>query len=42
MLKVNKYVRKGSVVVKKFIARFRKVKLLSLLKSCHCEIIFGV
>ena len=30
--------RKGSVVVKKSIAHFRKVKLLVLLKSCHCEI----
>ena len=36
--KVNKYVRKGSVVVKKFIAHFRTIKLLFLLKIYHCEI----
>ena len=36
--KVNQYVRKGSVVVKKFIAHFRTVKLLFVLKSCHWEI----
>ena len=29
MAKVNKYARKGSVVVKKFIAHFRTVKLKS-------------
>ena len=33
MAKVNKYARKGSVVVKKFIAHFRTVKLLFLWKS---------
>ena len=36
--KVNKYARKGSVVVKKFIAHFRTIKLLFLLKIYHCEI----
>ena len=36
--KVNTYARNGSFVVKKFIAHFRRVKLLFLLKSCHCEI----
>ena len=35
--KVNKYARKGSVVVKKFIAHFRTIKLLFLLKIYHCE-----
>ena len=36
--KVNKYAREGSVVVKKFIADFRTMKLLFLLKIYHCEI----
>ena len=36
--KVNKYARKGSVVVKKFIAHFRTIKLLFRLKIDHCEI----
>ena len=36
--KVNKYARKGSVLVKKFIAHFRTIKLLFLLNSYHCEI----
>ena len=36
--KVNKYARKGSVVVKRFIAHFRTKKLLFLLKIYHCEI----
>ena len=36
--KVNEYARKGRVVVKKFTAHFRIVKLLFLLTSCHCQI----
>ena len=36
--KENKYAGKGSVVVKKFIAHFRTIKLLFLLKIYHCEI----
>ena len=42
--KVNKYARKGSVVVKKFIAHFRTKKLLFLFKIYNCEIynVFGV
>ena len=42
--KVNKYARKGSVVVKKFIAHFRTIKLLFLFKIYNCEIynVFGV
>ena len=36
--KVNKYARKGNVVVKNFIAHFRTIKLLFLLKIYHCEI----
>ena len=36
--KVNKYARKGSVVVKKLIAHFRTIKLLFLLKIYRCEI----
>ena len=36
--KVNKYARKGSVVVKRFIAHFRRIKLLFLLKIYHYEI----
>ena len=36
--KVNKYARKGSVVVKRFIAHFRTIKLLFLLKIYHYEI----
>ena len=36
--KVNKYARKGSVVVKRFIAHFRPIKLLFPLKIYHYEI----
>ena len=36
--KVNKYAREGSVVVKRFIAHFRTVKLLFPLKIYHYEI----
>ena len=35
--KVNKYARKGSVVVKKFIAHFRAIKLLFLLKIVNLK-----
>ena len=37
--KVNKYARKGSVVVKKFMAHFHTIKLSFLLKSYHSEIL---
>ena len=40
--KVIKYARKGSVVVKKFIAHFRAIKLLFLLKIVKSKIIFVV
>ena len=40
--KVNKYARKGSVVVKKFTAHFRAIKLLFLLKIAKSKIIFVV
>ena len=36
--KVNKYARKARVVVKTFIAHFRTIKLLFLVKIYHCEI----
>ena len=36
--KVNKYARKGSVVVKKVKAHFHTIKLRFLLKIYHCEI----
>ena len=39
--KVNKYARKGSVVVKKFIAHFRTIKLL-FLTTVKSKIVFGV
>ena len=36
--KVNKYAREGSVVVKRFIAHFRTIKLFFPLKIYHYEI----
>ena len=36
--KVKKYAREESVVVKKFVAHFRTIKLLFLLRIYHCEI----
>ena len=40
--KVNKYARKGSVVVKKFIVHFRAIKSLFLLKIVKSKIVFVV